>query len=226
MAKSGIEIPKSFVEQTSRVEVLPSSAPSGPNDAVSARKLPHDGFVFLDALGDGTEQILHSISLERHVLPASSRWKLEFGEDGFGVVIDLDDEDNFKILEEMFSIQVFELHDGGYVFESIGYNGIASTVFLDEYRDRYQEIDFSWEIGTMRSPKTFKASKFRWERNRGQLYFSALCIYTELGFDMFEKYPWRWWRDSGPAWHNHLSKLGLHGHIVASRRVLPYYIYM
>jgi hypothetical protein len=218
MASASV-IPASLVVSDARSEAHPSALPSGPADAVSVSILKHEGFVFVDRLADNNQQLTHIISHEKHVLPTGTTWIVDYDDEGFMALVSDNDSHEPILVEELLRIKVYETHDHKYVFISAAYHGYSDIVHLSVYMDRYTEIDFSFPCGSLRANTTFRCGLFKWQRVRARVYFSAKMVYENMGFTMFEKYAWRWWRDSAPSWHNLMGKLGLPGHVLMSNRV-------
>jgi hypothetical protein len=187
--------------------------------AATLRLVPHDGLVFLDTMQDGRQFLTHMRTYESKLLDINHNWTLEF-DDGFGALVPEDETADVILVEDILKFKWYTRASGEHVLIT-GRRETMKSIEMEEYASRNTEGTLMVRAGNMCKQITITFTAYTWARPQcARLYFSAKDLYVQLGFSMFAKYPWRWAYDGALRWNERLSRIGFHGHVMRSSRVV------
>jgi hypothetical protein len=213
---SSIALPDTKAITSSKVAVAGYGKHS---PAAKLTLVPHEGLVYLDTMLDGRQYITHMSTYESKLLDSHQTWTLEFL-DGFGALVPDDEGEDVVLVEDLLKFKWYA-REGGQNVLITGSDEHLKSMEMEEYASRNSEGTLMVRAGNMSKEITITFTAFTWARQQcARLYFSAKDLYSQLGFSMFAKYPWRWHYDGALRWNKRLSKLGFYGHVMRSSRVV------
>ena len=173
-------------KRLSRFEI----GPSGERAEQQARLHPHEGFVFLDHLEDGSEVVTHSITLRQQRLPDDKQpWELVWLEDndGLGCVVGYG---GYPASPQTLFLQKWldrQLYIGAdeclYVLEHQNGQVICKWSLTEKMRE-FEEQKVHVELPDGNSSYELALSFVRWPRDGFKYFWHLVPIYDKLGFKL------------------------------------------
>lgn len=197
-----------------------SQLPSGDVKTAAAQRTlslcPHDGFVVLDKLVNGTAVATHRVALERITLQGHA-WCIEFDSDGFRLIAPtgVDSEQHEPIvLEAQLQFQLMSLDDASLVI--MHRENEWQMVHLPTFMQRWSAAALVVALVPNSLKVSLDVAEFRWPRCGARIAVSAKSSYDALALTQYNGQQWRWVVGSCRRWKKHMVEMGLGEHILAT----------
>lgn len=195
----------------------PQLAAGGTGGRNELYAVPHEHYLHLDQCPDGRWQLTHMGTRERRILPAppaGGRYQVAFDDDGYGIVLCIDDlgrelEERASFAEDILAFAFYERPDGTHSVVQHQRRGAPLVVHLAEFERQYAQSMCSITFGPSEKSVDIAVCVFRWARGDSKYFLSTACLYKALALQQFGGHSSRWVYNSRRKWMKFLRSLHL-----------------
>lgn len=175
------------------------------------RWVPWEGQVSLDICPWSSDIVVsHESSKERKVIPGVTGARLEYDDDGDGVVFGTSlradgPHDMCFVLDEVFTVSVYEDTDGSRFFLQSGSNKPEPLSLLASH---FSMVSVTMRCGYPRLPCVMDAAIFKWSCSFGmKVRWSLHMLYDRLDLHAHQGRRWEWVGKNFPTWTRYMEGL-------------------